>query len=541
MKRTRLPILLVEVPTNQLLFTGTNPYTREELSDVNLGHVVSNTTKITQPLLAAFLKRDLPALGYDPEFAFFDGKTMPINMLDVNFETLQSSRYIRHDLSTEYAGGKVELFRRGVGLGSITNMLCNFPVAAFTANFTFEAHRILEAVHIYKSANPKGKVAIGGRDAMFRPEYYLLNGADAVVIGEGDEIAAKLLVALVEGREICFSGVAFQDFDGSFMGIGQRPLRAPIRDLPLPYFFSGDEILRRDLPGGIVQYYVQSQDGPLPSGILSPLYHCFFSRGCIYDCSFCPNCQMGRHDCMPLEQIEQHLRHLKNNGVKTLIFAEDAFLERVLSRRKEGGREEIIQIMQMIRDFGFSVEWANGINIHVLVNKNKEIDLELLDAVFSVTYRLSVPVERAAGDERLRKLTKPSIQRELVAAIASRHHPFVMGLMCILRPEDSPIDYLAMQENILEMRVVINEASNGLTKSRVGLFSLISIPGSADESLEPNAAFPIDTHPFYRHFFTPSLNGRMSYAEQFWARQDLLRAVDPDTYHSWLQSGIYCV
>jgi hypothetical protein len=98
-----------------------------------------------------------------------------------------------------------------------------------------------------------------------------------------------------------------------------------------------------------------------------------------------------------------------------------------------------------------------------------------------------------------------------------------------------------MQENILLMRAVIEEASGGKTKSRVGLFSLIPIPGSVDESLEANAAFPIDSHPFYRQFFIPSLNGCMSYAEQFWARQEMLRIVDPDTHRTWLQSGIYCV
>jgi len=260
-----------------------------------------------------------------------------------------------------------------------------------------------------------------------------------------------------------------------------------------------------------------------------------------------------RYDAMTLEQIEALLCHLWRHGVRTLISAEDAFLERVMVKGRAQGRAEIVAIMDLIRGYGFAIEWANGINFNMLVDRHSgRLDLELLDAVFANslkldrwvgTYRMLTPVERPSGDTRLRKLVSTLTQQQIITEIVRRHHTPSQGLTWILRPEDTPAQIEVMQECIRGLQAEIETASGGQSKSRLGLFCLMPHPGCADAKLERLAAFSMTGYPELRHYFSPVLNGQglggMGYAEQFWTRLRILRELDPDSYQSWVSSGGY--
>lgn len=548
---TQLAVLLLEAPTIRMNFTGTDPTSGQHLAGVNLGPVDTNLSKPTQSLLAAVIQRDLPDLGFDPRFGMFDGKTLPLQFVGVGLSKLVNAGYAQPRRVISYADGSIETYRLGKGLEAIVDRLSDFPILGATANFTFESDLILEAVAEYKRANPRGKVIVGGRDATFRTEHYLEAGVDAVVRGEGEKIAARLIVDLVEDRKDVIPGVVYCR-DGNTIGLGPTILRAPVKELPLPHFFNPAEILRADLPGGQLKYYVESQDGPLLPGVSPPVFHFFTSRGCVFGCPFCTTAGM-RYDAMAIEQVDAMLKHLRQSGVRTLISAEDAFLERVVALGRARGREEVMAIIAMIRGYGFAIEWANGINFNMLYDQTaKELDLELLDAVFSNevvnghrvgTYRMLTPVERPSGDARLKKLASVPTQHQIVAEIVRRHRTPSQGVTWILRPEDTPEQITVMKRSVQALRDEIKAASGGESTSRLGLFCLMPHPGCLDSKLERLAAFSIDEYPELRHYFLSVLNGQelggMGYAEQFWTRLKVLQELDPESFATWMAQGGY--
>jgi hypothetical protein len=543
-----LRVLLAEVPTNRLMFAGRNPRSDERLR-INLGPVDTNLDKPTQMLIAGALKEQLPRFGYEPKVCFFDGKALPPDRIGTD---LTDTDYQRKEREIPYAGGTISVYRLGKGLECIKDVLPEFPVLGLTANFSFEARRIGEAIAVYRRYNPHGKVIVGGRDATFRPEVYLGQGADAVVLGEGEQIAGRLVVHLHQGKRPDFPGVAFRE-GGAFRGLGQRPILAPINELPLPHFFAPDEHLREDLPRDQREYCSESQDGPFPPDVAPPTYHFFTSRGCIYQCSFCTTAGHP-YDAMTPDNVRKLLRHLKANGVRTLLSAEDAVAERIHFRRDgRDGRQELLEIMQAIKDDRFAVEWTNAINFN-LFHDGRKIDHELMDAVFGSevldgrrvgSYRMSVPVERPGGDPRLPKLKPHAQQIEVIEGIAARHAIASMGLCAVIRPEDSAAALARMKEKLLEMRDAILRAGNGRTKTRIGIFCLTPHPGSKDAGLEALAVFPRDGYPELRHYFAPVLDGRplggMNYDEMFWELLALKKELDPDSYASWVEGGNYAV
>ncbi|GEM_PF-7021366 len=541
-----LNVLLAEVPTNKLIFAGRNPRTGERLR-INLGPVDTNLDKPTQMLIAGALKKQLPRFGYEPKVCFFDGKALPPDRLK---KDLADTNYLREERAIPYANGIITTYRLGTGLEYIRSLLAEFPVLGLTANFSFETRRIGEAIATYRQYNPKGKVIVGGRDATFRPEVYLKQGADAVVLGEGEEIAGKLIVYLHEGRQLDFPGVAVREGE-TFRGLGQRLLRAPINELPLPHFFTPDECLRTDLPLDPRQYCIESQDGPFPADVQPPTYHFFTSRGCVYRCSFCTTAGQ-RYDAMTPDNVRKLLRHLKAHGISTLLSAEDAVAERILFQRDgRDGRNELLEIMQITKENQFAVEWTNAINFN-LFHDGKKLDYELMDGVFGSemiegkrvgSYRMSVPIERPGGDSRLPKLKCHEQQVAIVSEIAARYNITSMGLCTVIRPEDSMAVLIRMKEKIQEMQVAILHAGNGRTKTRLGIFCLMPHPGSKDAELEQLAVFSRDEYPELRHYFAPILDGRKiggtNYDEMFWELLALKKELDPRSYDSWIEGGEY--
>ena len=550
MSTTRVPILLVEAATIRMSFTGSDAATHQQLNGVNMGPVDTNLSKPTQSLIASVLGRDLPGLGYTPEFGFFDGKTLPLKQVGQDLPILLSAGYAAPRRSIDYAGGKIDVFTLGKTLDTIADQLQDFPIMGITANFTFESSMVVEAITCFKRHNPRGKVVVGGRDATFRPKVYLTAGADAVIRGEGETIAARLFVELLEKRDPSTPGVIYRSLDP--FGQVVAALRAPIQDLPLPYFFSGGEVLRPDLPGDQLKYYVESQDGPLPEGVNPPVFHFFTSRGCPNGCSFCPTAGM-KQDRINLAQVDSLLGYLRGCGVHTLISAEDAFLERVISMGREQGRDEIMAIMEMIRKHGFSIEWANGIDFNILWDGgSNQLDIELLDSVFSHhmagdrwngTYRMLTPVERPSGDSKLHKLVNSPTQVEIISAIVSRHLTPSQGITWILRPEDTPSQIEEMKRRVQEIQREITRTSEGRSTSRLGMFCLMPNPGCADAKLERYAAYPIEEYPELRHYFLSVLDGQelggMPHSWMFWRRLQILRELDPGSYQTWMTQGGY--
>jgi anaerobic magnesium-protoporphyrin IX monomethyl ester cyclase len=146
-----------------------------------------------------------------------------------------------------------------------------FDVIGITAVSTF-AKRVHEIIGVLKRNKVRAPVVVGGPHATVLPESCLRNGADYVVIGEGEITMLELVNALAFGNDVGnVNGIAFLNDDKFY----RTPARSKINnldDIPLP--------ARDLLPMG---KYRSSE----ARSKKQPSHSLFTSRGCTGYCSFC--------------------------------------------------------------------------------------------------------------------------------------------------------------------------------------------------------------------------------------------------------------
>ncbi|HBL16629.1 MAG: hypothetical protein A2X36_16785 [Elusimicrobia bacterium GWA2_69_24] len=168
---------------------------------------------------------------------------------------------------------------------------------------------VVRLAALLRARIPGIHLVLGGQEASLHPERLLRRtGAEAVVVGEGEETFAGVLRAWL-GRG------ALEDVAGLVLRRGRRTLRTagrtPIRDLktlPSPY-----------LSGPLPQAWAGMGRAAIET-----------TRGCPYACAFCswPNGVRPRH--FPLERVAAELRAILRMDPRTLVhFADpDLFLHR---------------------------------------------------------------------------------------------------------------------------------------------------------------------------------------------------------------------
>jgi radical SAM superfamily enzyme YgiQ (UPF0313 family) len=129
-----------------------------------------------------------------------------------------------------------------------------------------------------RQAFPNAWIVMGGAHATALPEDTLkMSGADLVVMGEGEETFYHIVRLRKEGRnKIDLSKLAgiCLEIDGTVHKNDPAEFITPIDSIPFPAW---DLIDIRDYRG----FYLSKQWPEVPM---------LFSRGCPYNCTFCPNC-----------------------------------------------------------------------------------------------------------------------------------------------------------------------------------------------------------------------------------------------------------
>lgn len=186
-------------------------------------------------------------------------------------------------------GSRTELFERlardpGGVLGIYTNLITRANVVAIVA----EAKR-----HGWT-------VVLGGPESANYPEQYLAHGADAVVVGEGEETLAELLPILARRGPHRLHGIAgtiFRDEGGQLVVNPPRPQIANIDDLPWP---DRDRI--------DIARYVDTWRTHHGMGSINLIT----ARGCPYRCAWCSHAVFGysyrRRDVVDCADELQHIR-----------------------------------------------------------------------------------------------------------------------------------------------------------------------------------------------------------------------------------------
>jgi radical SAM superfamily enzyme YgiQ (UPF0313 family) len=143
-------------------------------------------------------------------------------------------------------------------------------VVGLQCNFTTERYRALALARAVRAALPDVFVVIGGHDAARCPEWFTDPVFDAVVVGDGEDIAPMLAEALENGEDLSQVGGLYLNRDGEQISTGHAPVRTSLDDLPYP----ARHLIKDYAP----HYYINFR---------KPLALMETARGCPYRCSFC--------------------------------------------------------------------------------------------------------------------------------------------------------------------------------------------------------------------------------------------------------------
>ncbi len=140
----------------------------------------------------------------------------------------------------------------------------------------YQYRKLLGLSRAVNSSKNRPHYILGGHGPSPEPEYFLKKtGADAVVIGEGEETMLDLVDALASGRSLkTVPGIAFRAEDGLVTVNERRPLINDIDRLPMPAY---------DLFP--IQYYrLLREPNCSTTDFVMPILS---GRGCTFRCSFC--------------------------------------------------------------------------------------------------------------------------------------------------------------------------------------------------------------------------------------------------------------
>jgi radical SAM superfamily enzyme YgiQ (UPF0313 family) len=231
-----------------------------------------------------------------------------------------------------------------------------------------------------KERNPSTVIVWGGIHPSLVPRQCLEEDfVDIVAIGEGEETAVELALALRDGRQMEFvKGIGFKSGDKIIMN-EPRPLI--------------DNLDACELDWSLVN--IGDCIEITNEGIRNIPY--ITSRGCPFNCGFCYNLAFNKRKWRPLsfERVIRDIAHLKKiSGINGIVFNDDNFMV---------DRKRALKILKFLQD--------NGIKCLKLEMRLDLLDERFLDEVQRLGVN-SIFVGWESGSNRILKLINKGITRE---------------------------------------------------------------------------------------------------------------------------------
>lgn len=278
-----------------------------------------------------------------------------------------------------YGNGKMIASRKGIPFEKLESKIKDADILSFSINPTQWADISLDLVKYAKSVNPKIKTVIGGTDALTRYEYYLSQGIDFVILGEGEVSGKKLFEKLSKGEKdfSTIANIAYND-NNQIKRTPRSRNKVVLDERPFLDFESfKEDISLWDTP---IEYW------PLPQGASGPIAFIEISRGCLENCGYCtvPIKNKGFR-VESINSLEKRLDYYKEWGINTLSIWDD----NLGSLIKQGREDELIDIIDMLKDKGFAFEYSQGdmvISYFWDIKKNQP-KYKLIEKIFSTEIR----------------------------------------------------------------------------------------------------------------------------------------------------------
>jgi radical SAM superfamily enzyme YgiQ (UPF0313 family) len=253
----------------------------------------------------------------------------------------------------------------------------------------YQYHRLLSLSEAINAAKNRPYYVLGGHGPSPEPEYFLRKtGADAVVIGEGEESILDLVEALGSHRPLeTVPGIAFRD--GNRVVVNERrPLIADVDTVPLPAY---------DLFP--INYYRLLRDPNCSvTDFVMPI---LTGRGCTFRCTFCYRMDEGFRP-RSNEAIIEEIKFLQGNYRITYFGFSDELLMSSVQRTTS-----------LCEDFlraGLKFKWAcNG-----RLNYARRELLELMKRAGCVFINYGI---EAMDDQVLKKMHKGLTVKQIVRGV----------------------------------------------------------------------------------------------------------------------------
>lgn len=428
--------------------------------------------------------------------------------------------------SIPYGAQAMDCYRLGYPFEAMTEKFLEGDIHGITSNYTNGAQIVSDLARHIKQVNPRSLVVVGGIDATARPEYYLRNGADLVVKGEGEYVFSRVVQARWQGKP----------YDG-IPNLCTRESPNPRLDGSHAVDMDALEPMSLDLVGDL-SLYTDTAEGPPPHGV-KPNFICWeTSRGCMWRCSFCTAPSRGAYRFMTPQAVDKHFRYFKEMGINTIVWQEDNPLSRAQQAASgtyvyDKGRAEVIEIFQMAREYGFAWEFANGIEFGKFRPKGpgRDFDHGLMDALlwserkdgdWKGCYRVQIPLDNLNLEVKSRfpKLLSFDEQVGVLAEMLTRN-----GV--VHQTYDLFIGYPEQDASVLDVFyngcMRIKEELSALSPEYnpyFNVFNLSLLPGAKDfHTLNPLLAFDIDENPEVIGIFLSAVNTDHFTYDEIYARR----------------------
>ncbi len=434
-----------------------------------------------------------------------------------------------HYKSFSYGPRTIECIRYGGAFERYDDSLREADIVGISNNFTNSAGVVADFARYARSVNPSALVVGGGMDVTARSEWYLSNGFDVVVQLEAEFTFAKIIEARVKGESLS-DAIACQEVEGGHIVVGSPPL--DLDELPPMALDLIDDL----------DTYDDTGEGRPPSTVAAP-FTCFeSSRGCYRSCSFCATPMRGRYRYMSPEAVEKHFAYFRSMGISNILFQEDNILSRLQRSGRgrilhETGREEVMQIFQLAREYGFSWEFANGLEFGKFLDAGKP-DLELMEYMFwsdrsgdrwRGCYRVQIPLE-FLGEEptsRFNKLREFSEELEIMEAILD--YGVTYQTFNVLIGHDG--DDLGAIDGYLRRCLQLKEVLSTQAADVVPYFNIFNrtlLPGTADfKQKHERLEFDIERNPeVISVYLSPMGTELLSYYELLNERLRMMRELN---------------
>jgi hopanoid C-3 methylase len=350
-----------------------------------------------------------------------------------------------------------------------------------------------------------------------------------VVLLEGEFSFAKIIEAVSMGRPIKDIGPAREHGAGLIVSGGPA---LNLNELPP---------MALDLVTGLDRYNDTGEGTPPPT-VAAP-FTCFeSSRGCYRTCSFCATPMRGKYRYMTPEVVERHFAYFREMGIKNILFQEDNILSR-LQRSGRGtllhqqGREDVVNIFRLAREYGFSWEFANGLEFGKFLDLGKP-DTEIMEAMFwsdrsgerwRGCYRVQIPLEFLGDDPTSRFNKLRGFEEELEILDAMLDYGVTYQTFNVLIGHDG--DDRAAIDQYLDRSLQFKSALLSRDANVVPYFNIFNrtlLPGTADfRNKRQRLCFDIDRDPeVISVYLSPMHSEHLSFFELIEERLRLMRELN---------------